>query len=328
MKNLLKKPIGILISVILVFSLSSSAVFASTSYNISENNNTINEASVEISQSRYKNTSVSGSVYTVSNKSQLQSALTKSIDSIEARVRIVCSDGYLSGGYEEFEATFSDVIDIAGAGSYIKSYGIMYYLNNKGIYDITYNYVNGINDARNKEAEVKNAVKKVIASIITPNMSDYQKEKAIHDYVVNNTRYDVENMEKDSYPPDSHTAYGVFIKKVAVCEGYASAIKKLLDEVNIENLLIVGDADGVPHAWNLVKIDGYWSHVDATWNDPISFSMGRQVPILRYDYFNKTDSFMSKTHTWIKNNYPMADGSPVKITKKGTRFIDTKYIIR
>ena len=32
---------------------------------------------------------------------------------------------------------------------------------------------------------------------------------------------------------------------------------------------MIGTADEIDHAWNLVELDGKWYHLDATWDDPM-----------------------------------------------------------
>lgn len=58
---------------------------------------------------------------------------------------------------------------------------------------------------------------------------------------------------------------GVFIDKIAVCDGIASAFKLMCLIEGIECIEVVGDA-GEAHAWNKVRIDGEWLVVDATWS--------------------------------------------------------------
>ena len=47
------------------------------------------------------------------------------------------------------------------------------------------------------------------------------------------------------------------------------------------------------HAWDIVQIDGEWYHVDTTWDDPTPDRKG----YVRYDYFLRSDSFMSRDHS-------------------------------
>ena len=53
-------------------------------------------------------------------------------------------------------------------------------------------------------------IQKIIDETIDTSMSDYEKIKAIHDYIVVNTVYDQENLENNSIPDIDYTAKGVF----------------------------------------------------------------------------------------------------------------------
>lgn len=310
MKRLTKKVLLAFGSMFFIFSLHTSIALAKTSDN--------NEIIIE--QGRYKSTSSDYTSYNVGNYEELLNALTESIDKIEGSAKIICKDNYLSD-FEVFKTEFRKATAIASIGSYLESYKIYSYTegNNK-IYDVKYNYPNGIEEARKKKAAVEKSVNKIISEIITENMSDYEKERAIHDYIVLNTSYDIENADNDTIPLEAHTPYGVFINKVAVCDGYASATKKLLDKVNIKNLLVVGEAGGEPHSWNLINTENKWRHLDVTWDDAILVTEEGYEEIITYDYFNKTDDFMEKNHIWEKSDYPKVI-SPVNKNKKGTRYI-------
>ena len=145
----------------------------------------------------------------------------------------------------------------------------------------------------------------IINKIIKPEMTDYEKEKVIHDFIVNNTKYDNRFFnEEESVSPESHTVYGVLVKGVAVCEGYAKTMKYLLDEVGIESVILDGTANDENHAWNLIKIDDNYYHVDSTWDDPVMSDGSNQI---RYDYFNITDEEIGITHKWDREEYPISD---------------------
>ncbi len=128
----------------------------------------------------------------------------------------------------------------------------------------------------------------------TANLSDsYEKELFIHDFVVDTCEY------VDKTGGTYSSAYGCLVNGKASCEGYAKAVKYLLDEEGIENYLAVGTTEGektekpTGHAWNIVKIDDGYYHLDATWDDP----EGDFEEIISYAYFNVTDEDISKTHT-------------------------------
>ncbi|HHV59519.1 MAG TPA: hypothetical protein GXX49_04370 [Clostridiaceae bacterium] len=45
-----------------------------------------------------------------------------------------------------------------------------------------------------QKAAVDERIKSIVDEIITPDMTDYEKELAVHDYIVLNTKYDFENL--------------------------------------------------------------------------------------------------------------------------------------
>ena len=72
--------------------------------------------------------------------------------------------------------------------------------------------------------------------------------------------------------------YGPLIEGYGLCGGYSDAMSIFLDYYNIPNFKIISEN----HAWNAVKINNKWYHLDLTWDDPITTS-GKDV--LKHDYF-------------------------------------------
>lgn len=128
-----------------------------------------------------------------------------------------------------------------------------------------------------KQEEIKEKVAEIIAQIITPDMTDLEKELAINHYLCNTCEYDdaaLENARQSNYQyvdsefNDSFTAYGALINGKCVCAGYAGAFKLLADAAGLEAVVVTGVMEGnLPHAWNKVKIDGEWEILDVTNND-------------------------------------------------------------
>ncbi|MHC1685993.1 MAG: transglutaminase domain-containing protein [Clostridiaceae bacterium] len=197
---------------------------------------------------------------------------------------------------EKILGTVKSTIINYGYGGYISNF--QYSINGNNI-NVTFNYNDEKSETIAKLKAVNSKVEEIASEIIKPGMSNIEKEQAIHDYIVNNTSYDYDNYIKETVPEDSYNAYGVFFNKVAVCEGYAEAVYRLLNEAGIENTVITGISNGVDHAWNLVNIDGKYYHLDATYNDPINSTTN----ILSYQYFNLTDEEISKDHSWNKSEY-------------------------
>ena len=136
--------------------------------------------------------------------------------------------------------------------------------------------------------------KKILKKLKVSNMSDVAKVKAIHDHVVKLVTYD--NSLQD------HSAYGGLAasKHSTVCQGYALIMYKLLTDAGVPVHYVTGDAGG-PHAWNIVKIQGKWYCLDATWDDPSDS--------LVYDYFlvgTKTFNKDHKTDNYYAKKYKLA----------------------
>lgn len=157
-----------------------------------------------------------------------------------------------------------------------------------------------IPDTEHKAQQLFKVIQQVMHNYVEDSMTDFEKEVALHDYLVENCRY-----SQDTNQPagsDIYRAYGALVNKDAVCNGYAEALQLLFACAGIESRFVIGTADGVDHAWNLVKINDVWYHLDATWNDPMPDKQGIAI----HSYFNVTDDIMAESHTWEKKNYPEA----------------------
>lgn len=140
--------------------------------------------------------------------------------------------------------------------------------------------------------------------IIDRNKSNRDNILAIHDYIINNTKYS----EDDKYAStdEVNTAVGALFNGLAKCNGYTDAAALLLDRLNIKNVRIVSTGDDItePHIWNLVYLDGKWLHLDLTWDDPVN-NLNRDF--LYHDYFLKTTKEDNNKHLFDKNFYYFAN---------------------
>lgn len=128
-------------------------------------------------------------------------------------------------------------------------------------------------------------------SKLTPGMTEYQREQAVHDFVVARCTYDHEALEHaDDWKGwwQTFTAYGALVEGKAVCEGYARAVQLLLSYAGMKSAVIRGVSENQRHMWNVVQVEGDWYHLDPTWND--SRDQGE------YFYFNLSDKQISADH--------------------------------
>ena len=145
---------------------------------------------------------------------------------------------------------------------------------------------------KKKIKEHQKALEGRIARILRPlrNLKPEEQELAIHEFIQENVTYD---KLKKQY---SHEIIGPLQQGVGVCEGIAKTVKILCDELGIDCMIAVSEADpphGIKyrHAWNVLKINGSWYHLDATFDN----SLGR-YGTKRYDYFNLDDKRIFRDH--------------------------------
>ena len=114
---------------------------------------------------------------------------------------------------------------------------------------------------------LNNEVDNLINKLITTDLeTDYDKIKVIHDYIINNTKYDLEN--------HNYNAYTALKNKSATCNGYTDLMAIFLTKMGYNNFKVATtnstEDSSAGHVWNAVKIDDKWLHLDLTWDDPVS----------------------------------------------------------
>lgn len=108
---------------------------------------------------------------------------------------------------------------------------------------------------------------------------DYDKERYVHDMLIQKTEY-ARSAEMNQ------SAYSALVNGKTVCAGYARAFQYLLQQLQIPCYYCTGYA-GEAHAWNIICLDDEYYNVDVTWDDTESGIS---------NYFNKTDADYADTH--------------------------------
>ena len=171
-----------------------------------------------------------------------------------------------------------------------------------------------------RQKQVLDAASKVIDEVITDGMSDYEKEKAIYEWIVKNVPFDngmttlinkTQTQSDDQSADvsttettvttdgdvngdaDAGTPYGALIKHRAVCAGYATTFRMFMQMLDID-CMVVHSTDLI-HSWDLVKIDDHWYHVD----------IYSDVDSALYGNFNLNDEMMMQD--WDREFFPAAD---------------------
>ncbi len=153
-----------------------------------------------------------------------------------------------------------------------------------------------------KDAAIFELASQVLDEALTPDMTDYEKERALYQWVTGHGEYDQDHYDKlGKMDPDSYNPYGLLHNGKAVCLGFATTFQLLMDMAGVECVTVVGASRGstADHAWNMVRLDGKWYCADTTWD------VGE--PPESWSYFNVTSNWMTLTdHQWDYENVPEA----------------------
>ncbi len=152
---------------------------------------------------------------------------------------------------------------------------------------------------------VSEKMDEIVSHIITDDMTDTEKIKTFHDYIINNTKYDQEYITNNlsDLTNNSHRATGALLYNKALCGGYAHSMSLFLNMLNLPNYRVSSEN----HIWNLVYLDGKWYHVDLTWDDPMTTN-DRDLLLDNYLLINnkKLKSFNTGYHDFDETVYSEA----------------------
>ena len=143
-------------------------------------------------------------------------------------------------------------------------------------------------------------IDEIIKNEITDEMDAVNKILIIHDYIINNTKYDQNRSDKNIFEYKSNNAYGVLIEGYGICSGYTDSMMLFLEKLNIKSYKVSSEN----HVWNKVFINNNWYNIDLTWDDPVN-SDGSDS--LEHTFFLVNDEEMLKNdkteHTYNEDVY-------------------------
>lgn len=115
-----------------------------------------------------------------------------------------------------------------------------------------------------------------------------QKAKVAHDYIVKKVEYD-DNYLTNPENPFHQSAYSVFCDDHSVCAGYTKAFEILMNGAGIDTIAVLS----TDHAWNMIKINDSWYHMDCTWDDMDGYSGYAMI----YNFFNRSEAVIRSDGT-------------------------------
>ena len=197
---------------------------------------------------------------------------------------------------EEIDRIFQCVLLDHPEIFYADGYSFVKYTYADQVRRVTFtgNYIYTERECEEKEKQIRAKVEELL-SHIPKEASDYEKVKQVYEAVIQHTEYSIN-------AKDNQNICSVFLENSSVCQGYAKAVQYLLRELSIPATLVVGTVEnGEGHAWNLVRIDHDYYHVDATWGDA-SYTVkkeedsGENLSGINYDYLCVTTEEIGRTH--------------------------------
>jgi transglutaminase/protease-like cytokinesis protein 3 len=180
-------------------------------------------------------------------------------------------------------------------------------------------------------AAVEGATVAELATNITAGFTtEVDKAAAIYYWMTHNIAYDTKMLEKmrkegfkrERLPKDEVTrrkheqVQYAFEKHKGVCQNYARFFLQLCNGAGLESTFVSGHSRGnvmkpgilgVGHAWNVVKIDGDWALVDATWGAGGINSKGRFVFNFKPGYFLPDPDSFSYSHLPTDPEWQLVD---------------------
>lgn len=134
-----------------------------------------------------------------------------------------------------------------------------------------------------------------------PVSDDYEKIKYVYDYVIENCTYDLD-------AENNQNVLSVVEGGRTVCQGYAKMVQLLLEKMDVFCTLVNGSAnssddpnDYEAHVWNIVRCNGEYYNLDATWGDSVFRLIDEAGGVsprmdVNYEFFLVPDSYLANSH--------------------------------
>jgi len=162
-------------------------------------------------------------------------------------------------------------------------------------------YISGNTEGLSAEdKDTLDMAKAVLDEVIKDGMTDYEKEKALFDWLCDNVGGDNSNTViamPGTSAGDTFTPHGVLSSKQAVCVGYATTFRLLVNMLGMDCHIVHNEF----HSWDIVKIEDEWYQLDI-------YSAHNQKGEGRYAFFNLTDAEMMTLNQWSSDSLPNAKG--------------------
>lgn len=215
------------------------------------------------------------SIASANNNASREKALVKAVNGFSKSLNVENWGLYTSNVSE----VVAELVNAHPEFVYIAKYSYIYNQYTGKVISLKFTYKP---DARKEKKQLEQAIAKVNKEIKTKGMKPEEIVLAYHEYLTSTVAYDTSGAkEYDQYTGRDHMydMYGTLVKRNAVCQGYAETMWYFLKMAGIP--CGIASSQAITHAWNVVRINDKWYHVDATWDDPATDVPGQSL----HDYF-------------------------------------------
>jgi hypothetical protein len=132
--------------------------------------------------------------------------------------------------------------------------------------------------------------------------TEEQKARAFFVWIAHNIKYDVPELYNSSGNYEKQEAAQVFKTRKGVCQGYSNLFLEFCKLSGIECQIAVGHVrqEGIyqpyGHAWNVIRIDGKWRLIDATWGAGVIDNSKTYRKLFDDRYFMGDPAFFIQEH--------------------------------
>lgn len=188
-------------------------------------------------------------------------------------------------------------------------------LNSSGIVDTNTNRISWTYSSKSREEhekkirEFETKVNEFLKGI-TSSQTDLEKSQRLYHKFCPLMTYDYGELETREHI----NGYYAFVKNRGICITFSSAYAYLLTSVGVENTTVGGETATIPHAWNVITINGKNYFVDPTfelsYNNGMSFTyfgISMETRLNSNQGFDKSKMYIGRYESVSPDEYQISD---------------------
>ncbi len=208
-----------------------------------------------------------------------QEKFTINLDDYDCKNYMACSN-ILNKAHEALTVDHPELMNYAGYSW--KSEGTDFIIKLHYSYNLTYKDYYGDYKIDLILEEIEKATK---------NMTDKEKIIYVYDWMGEHYKYDY----YFTYTTKNQSIYNVFIKKNAVCAGFAKASQVIFQRIGIQSYIVSGQNADDYHMWNIIFYNGKYYFFDSTIAVSYKTTSEHYYDGIRQD---KMSTYSIKYHQW------------------------------